>query len=172
MSDTITTDPKVQRYEADLLDGTVFARHAESARSAYGYRPCLDRRAWSHAVTTIGQMAARSDALAQVAAAILPGLTRNTYTTRPEASAAIYEGAAAAIRAGYDDVIGRSGPEAGRHSDHQRPFRIDEVVLIAYYLIEATRYMAESVVGPGWALAAVREQHDVPVPAGIGEAQP
>ena len=100
----------VERYYHDLLDGTVFRRHAISARSRHGYPPPTIRRAWSHVVATIGRMAGESDALAQVAAKILAHAP-NLYGTDADVAAAVYGRAADAIAAGFDDVLARTGPD-------------------------------------------------------------
>jgi hypothetical protein len=152
----------IRGHEADLLSGAVFARHAASDRSVIGYAPPTSRDVWSHAISTVGRMAAESDALAQVAAAIVGRV--NLYQTNHECHAQVWEGAAIAIRKGYDDVIGRSGPEPGRHKDHQRPFNIHEIVQVAYWLNEATARGGSSAPAIGWCLDAIARAHRVRTP--------
>lgn len=155
------------RYAADLESGQAFAMAAISHRSRRGYMPPVGRRTWAHAVATLADMAQRSDALAQVASAIVGSL--NLYGTDADLCAKVYERAAAAIGRGYDDVIGRSGPEAGRRSDHHRPFTIGECALIACYLMLATGPASASVTRLGWALETICEAEHVLVPRGLKE---
>lgn len=143
----------IERVRENLLDGTFFRNAAASGRSALGYRPVLNRADWSHAMTTLGKMAAQSDAMAQIASQIMGKV--NLYGTRPSASAQIYEAAAIALANEYDDIVGRSGPEAGRYSDHHREFSLRERVSLAYWLAEATAPMQDCVPGVGWCVTAI-----------------
>lgn len=155
----------IDRYERDLLDGAVFARGSLSARSAIGYRPPVTARDWSHAVATIARMGARSDSLAQMSAAILSRLP-NLYGTGPEVKARVYEGAAQAVRDGFDDVHRRSGPEPCRHSDAQRRYSLRELLMVEFYIAEACAPAAicASVPGWGWVTAALAEREGVTPP--------
>jgi hypothetical protein len=146
----------ITRVRDDLMSGAYFSRHASSHRSAIGYRPVLNHRDWAHAMKTIAEMAAESDSLAQVAHTIMGRV--NLYGTRPEACAQIFEAAAEALRNGFDDVVGRSGPEAGRYSDHQRTFTLRERVLVAYWLEAATAPMQDCVPGVGWCVDAIKDE--------------
>ena len=157
---TPAQEEQIERFVADLLSGEVFDRHARSDRSRYGYQPPTTRKAWGHAVATLGRMAERGDALAQVAVGILARVP-NLYGTDGELAAGIYERAAEAIRAGYDDVLRRSGPEPCRHKDAQRAYTLGEVVTVAYWLIEATGPASSGVVTAGWVLDAIRRAHRV-----------
>lgn len=163
-STTLTekTAGAVTKMRADLLSGTYFGRGAISARSAYGYRPPLTSREWSHAMKTVAAIANGSDPLAQVATQILGSV--NLYGTRPEAMAQIYEAAAVAIRREYDDVIGRSGPEGGRWSSHHRAFNLRECVLLALWLNEATSKMQDGIPGVGWVMQLIIDEERISVP--------
>lgn len=156
---TTSDDVVLDRMAADLCSGTYFQRHATASRSARGYRPPLTRSAWSHAMTTIARMASQSDAFAQIAAGILGRV--NLYGTRPEAAAQVYEAAAAVLADGFDDVIGRSGPEPGRFSDHQRDFTLAERISLAYWLAEATAPMVDCVPSVGWVVTGLAARHRV-----------
>lgn len=145
----------LRTYHADLVSGAVFARAALSHRSAYGYRPPLGNRAWAHALATIAEMAGKGDNYGMVAAAILRPLASCRYQTGPEMAAHIYEAASAAIAEGYTDVLGATGPEAGRRSSYERPFTAAECAVIAVWLTEAIRLVAESTTSIGWCLAHV-----------------
>lgn len=151
----------IEQTLANLRSGRYFRLHAASGRSAIGCRPPTSRHAWSHCIVTVGRMAAESDALAQVATAILGHV--NLYGTHPEADAQVFEAAAGALDKGFDDVIGRAGPEAGRHRDHHRDFSLAERVLVAYWLATATAGFAECVPGVGWALDAIARAHGIHV---------
>lgn len=143
-------------YSENLLSGKTLLNHAASHRSRRGYKPPMNRRNWSHAMGTIAKMAASSDRLAQVAAAIMGKV--NLYGDDAQACAAMYEGAFHAMNKQYDDVIGRAGPEAGRHSSHQHDWTLYDRVAVHYWLELATRGMTGSAAGVGWCLAAVAKE--------------
>lgn len=152
----------VDAWAAKLLSGQVYDLHAASAASTYGYQPPIGREAWAHAVQTIGAMAAHSQVLSHVAAQLLP---LNLYGTPAQLEAAVYRKAADAVRAGYEDVLGRTGPEAGRPSSYSRPYTLRELVLLTYWLAEATAKVAACVVGVGWCCSDLAEREGVNVPA-------
>lgn len=173
MSDTAVTTRDAEviaKFREDLLSGKTLLNHAMSHRSRYGYMPPLSRDQWAHAMVTVARMAERSDRLAQVAAAIMGRV--NLYGDRAQACAAIYEGAFHAMKGKYDDVIGRAGPEAGRHSSHQHDWTIYDRVAVHYWLELACRGMTGSAPGVGWCLAAIakevnfRPTPDMEVPRG------
>jgi hypothetical protein len=143
----------IEETKASLQSGRSFAMAAASARSVRGYKPPTNREVWGHAVKTIGMMAERSDAFAQVASRIVGKL--NLYQSNSELRAQVYEGAAAAIRDGYTDVIGLAGPEPPRRRHATRPFTLSECVLLDYWLEEATYPQAGKVPGVGWAVEAI-----------------
>lgn len=150
-------------YREKLMSGKTLANHAASHRSRRGYKPPISRRDWAHAMGTLAKMAEQSDRLAQVAAAIIGKV--NLYGDRAQACAAMYEQAGAAMSKRYDDVIGRAGPEAGRHSEHQHEWTLYDRVAVHYWLELATRGMTDSASGVGWALQAVADEvgfHPVP----------
>lgn len=140
----------VDRVERHLLDGTYFALHAESHRTR---RPgCVLRRSsYAQVLRALADLADDSDAMAQVAAAIVPRV--NLYGTDAEESVHIYDAAAKAITAGYDDVVGRSGPDGGRRT--VRPFSLAQCIKVARALSKATASMDTAVPGVGWAVEAV-----------------
>jgi hypothetical protein len=154
---TTTADRRVlEDYEAKLLSGEAFALHAESARSRFGYMPPVRRRDWAHANVVLARMAGQSDALAQIANQVVG--TINLYGDDAQAEARIFEGAASAIKRGFDDVIGRSAPDAGRYSDHQREFLLAECVIAMAYLQVAARPFSTGAPGYGWALEAIADR--------------
>jgi hypothetical protein len=65
------------------------------------------------------------------------------------------------VSAGYDDVIGRAGPDAGRWSDHQHKFTIHQVVMLAYWLAEAGAKVQYSVPGVGWCVDAIARSEGI-----------
>jgi hypothetical protein len=145
-------------YRESLMSGRTLSLHAASHRSRRGYMPPLGRTQWAHAMGTLAKMAAQSDRLAQVAAAIIGRV--NLYGDRAQACASMYAAAAEAMSKPYDDVIGRAGPEAGRHSSHQHEWTLYDRVAVHYWLELATRGMTDSAAGVGWALQAIAEEED------------
>lgn len=148
------------RYREELERGTTFHYAAQSHGSRRGYEPPCTRRGWSHAIVTLGRMAAVSDPLAQLARAAIHGL--NLYGTDSQACSKIYQQAATAVAAGYDDVIRRASPEPGRPSTWVRPYTLRELVIAVHWLEYATRQMnTGSANGVGWAARAVAAELNV-----------
>lgn len=160
----------IERVREDLLSGRSFILVANSARSARGYAPPCTRRAWGHAVRLLGEMAVESDSLAQVATLIVHRLP--LYQTPTEAQAHVYEAATEALAAGFDDVIGRSAPDAGRYSAHQRDFTLRERVLLAVWLVGVCAEFERWSSAPriGWCLAAIARAEGVTTPRRVTEA--
>lgn len=156
MSETSMIDrdaPVIERVNNDLLSGRYFALVAASERSRYGYQPPINRAAYAHCIETLSRMAARSDRLAQIAVACIVRV--NLYGTNGEERAHVYEAAGVALARGFDDVIGRAGPEAGRHSEHQHEFTLADRVALAYWLDEATSKFQSGVPGVGWCVSRI-----------------
>lgn len=145
----------------DLMSGAYFTRHAVGHRSRRLGGPPVAREAWAHATETVARMARTSDALAQVARALLP---LPLYQTGGELAAALYEAARQALWSRYDDVIGRTGPEAGRPSQYVRDWTLQERVLIAAYLAEAAAPVSDSVPTLGWVLQRLIRDEGLYVP--------
>lgn len=146
----------IERVRAELLSGRKFSLVVASERSRYGYQPPLNRSGYAHCIQTLGRMAAVSDKLAQVATRCIKSI--NLYGTDGEERAHVYAAAAEALASGYDDVIGRAGPDAGRYRDHQHEFTLYDRVQISYWLNEATEKWQSGVPGVGWAIAALAEE--------------
>lgn len=148
---------QIRKFEADLLDGTVFARCGASSRSVRGYQPVTNHRLFAHLVTTIGKLAGEGDQCAQVAADVIHAAP--LYQGRHEMYAKAWEVAAATIREGYDDVVLRSGPEPGRPSTWHKPFALGAVFCVYVHLTEATAKESGSVPGLGWCASAIARAH-------------
>jgi len=149
----------IEQYRENLENGQAFVLVARSYRSTIGYYPPITKRQWGHVVSTLGRMASTSDALAQIASAIVR--TLNLYGTAPEEAAKVYEAAHDALSNGYNDVILRSGPEAPRHSDCQRAYTTNERIRLALWLAAATAPLQNGVPGPGWCLTALAREHGI-----------
>jgi len=157
------TDPgrvaALDRFRDDLASGRAFALAEQSHRSRR-LGCVLQRRSWAHVHATLARMAAGSDVLAQVAAAIAPRV--NLYGTDGEECAHIYSAVLVALGRGYDDVIGRSGPEGGIY--RTRDYTLAERALILGWCHVMVAPMESSVPGHGWALVAVAEECGVRLP--------
>lgn len=158
--------PTLLQFQRDLLDGTVFRRHAASAASVRGYQPPASARDYGHVIETLGRMAREGDLHAQVAQGIIAaGLP--LYQTPFELAAKVWDHAWSIVSSGtWDDVHARSGPEPCRHSDAQRPFTIHQVLSILVWVTEATAPISGSVPGLGWVASALIRLHRANVPQG------
>jgi hypothetical protein len=151
----------LDEYEADLMSGAVFARHAFSARSHLGYEPPMTSRDWAHVIVTLGQMAGSGDALARLTRSILANGTPNLYGTRSQAMARVKSAAAAALREGFDDVIGRTGPEPKRYSEAQSDYSLRTRLELLCWLTVACAPLGYSVPGIGWCAQLLCEREGV-----------
>lgn len=147
--------------EENLLSGRYFHLCSESARSRYGYQPPVNHRDYGHVIETLGKMAGRGDQFAQMAAAIV-GAGLNLYGTDAQIIAKVYEAAARTLSNPYDDVLSRSGPEATRFKDAQRPWSLGFRVELEYWLTACfpTRMMG-SLQGVGWPIAELAKRENV-----------
>lgn len=139
----------VERVREGMMVGGGYG-YGRTQSSHIGYRPPLNRADWAHCMKTLGEMAAVSDPLAQIAAGIVGKV--NLYTTRPEAAAQVFAAANAVIADGYTDVIRLASPEPGRYKDAQRPYSLAERILVDMWLQLVTAKFSESVPGIGWCL--------------------
>jgi len=157
----------VDRYRNDLLSGRTLVLAAQSHRSRYGYMPPVGHRQWAHTIQVLGQMARESDALAQIASHIVGRL--NLYGDEAQLCASVYSAAYEAVHKGYTDVVGRSGPEAGRWSQYERAYRLSELAQLACWLTLACKGATSSVDGIGWCLAIVLDTIHTRVPRTVEE---
>ena len=146
---------QVDKYRDDLRSGRTLALAANGHRSRYGYKPPVGHRQWAHTIETLGRMARESDALAQIATHIVGRI--NLYGDEAQLCASVYSAAFEAVHKGYTDVVGRSGPGAGRWSQYERAYTLSETVQLAYWLILACKGATASVDRPGWCLSVVAE---------------
>lgn len=147
----------VAEYKEKLLSGQTLLNHATSHRSRYGYEPPIGRRDVAHALNTLAEMMASSARLAPIASAIAGKL--NLYGTPSQLCAAVYSTAWEYMaNHKYVDVIGRSGPEAGRYSDYESDWTLHDRVAVHYWLELACRPCAATTPGVGWVLQLVAQE--------------
>lgn len=151
----------IDEAEADYLSGATFARASYS--TSLSYEPPIRSDQYGKVIETLGRLAAEGDAAASIASRLVHSV--NLYGTPSQVAAGLYRAAFEAISGGYDDVIGRTGPEAGRYSDHQHDYSIRTILLVACYIAEAVAPFAYHVTGygpGGWVLKALCERHRLP----------
>lgn len=154
MSTTATTardQAIVDQWVADLHSGAVFARAAMGHRSRFGYQPPATATRYSAILAGLARLAAQGDQAASVAAALIPRV--NLYGTDAQQAAALFDGLVAVTAQPWEDVIGASGPEAGRPSSHQHAWSTR--MLVNLYGIVCG--IAEPGRGAGWVEALVRQ---------------
>ena len=151
----------LQQVKDGLLSGRYFVNHANSAASRGGYHPCIRRDMWARYIKTLGRMAELSDPLAQIAATVVTRL--NLYGTAAQLQEAAPRAIAEAIAKGWDDVIGRTGPSAGRPSSYQRPYTLAEIVIVAHWLAACeTAEITGALPGVGWAVLEITKELGIP----------
>ena len=146
----------ITRYRDDLLAGRVYTRHATSANSVMGYRPPATRGEFGRVVEALGIYASESDRRAATAYAILPRLP--LYGDSGQLTAAFWTAIGKVAEQGYEDVIGRTGPNAGRPSSYHHA--TDERAAISLALLGAELDSAQKNLERadiGWCLAALAE---------------
>jgi hypothetical protein len=156
----------IDRFKAELLDGTVFTRHAHAAnanRWTRNYRPMLSRRAWAHYVQTLGRMADRSEWAAALAREIV-GVV-NLYGTNDDALHQVHAAVAKVMAEPWVDVLAMSGPEAGRRSSHVHEYTLGQRIIVCAWIAEATAQFECSVPGIGWCLDAIARAEHVSITA-------
>ena len=152
----------IDETEALYADGGYFLRC--SASQALGYEPPITYSEYAHVVETLARLAGEGDAGAAIASRLVASV--NLYGSPSQVRRSLYTTAYEFVRDGYDDVLGRTGPEAGRPSDHRHAVSLRFVLLISNYLGEATLPIsggAPFTKGPGgWIAKALCERHGVP----------
>lgn len=155
---TATREELVNDYAARVDSTAVFATAAAGHGSRFGYQPVLNSRKYAEMIGKIARMAAQGDEMAFLASQILPRI--NLYGTEAQAHAAVFAALGEALRGEYVDVVGLSGPEAGRRSSHTHTFSL-------YTKIAAFAW-AQVIVGElhyGWALTDLAKREGVLLPA-------
>lgn len=144
------------RYREDLESGRTFALHYQSHRSRR--TGCvLNRTAWAQLVEHMAQMARLGDAYAQIASAVVGKAP--LYGDRRDLCANAYDAVCIAWRRGYDDVVGRSGPEGGRYGVKLFGSRV--AVVVSVWLEFALAGSTDSTTGIGWAAREVMDELNI-----------
>lgn len=166
MTDTLTAQRavKVEEYAADLVSGKVFTRIETSQRSRgsyYGAGP-LGHRPYAETLAALGRFASQSDWHAYVAHRLVQGLP--LYNTEAEFLAKLAGNFVAVVVNGYDDVVGRSGPNPGRLSSYQRETTLRDALNLHLLWCEiAIKVDTSTISGPGWCAQALIERENVTV---------
>lgn len=155
----------LDRLRTGLLSGAAFSWAASSNRSVIGYQPPITSRDYGHVLQVAGEMAKAGDLFAAVAREIVHRV--NLYGTRSQVLAAANEAVAQFVRHGYDDVIGRTGPEAGRPSSHHHAVTLGQAIALRYYLAEIEAPMGSSIPGVGWGVETLAKEAGVRRPFGL-----
>lgn len=150
----------IERVERELITGRSLSLAAQGHKSR-PYGSVLHRQNWCELVDAMATMASKSDALAQLAVAVIG--KANLYEDRRGLCANAYDAALSAWGRGYDDVVGRSGPEGSRYD--VKPYGIGDALILAHWLAWGTRSSQDSVPGVGWCVAALVERHNIPASA-------
>ena len=164
---TITRSEKdlaiIERHAEALASGQRFDWYANSHASAdrMSYRAPMTARMYGRTLEVLGRFAEQGDWHASIAQRVVHRLP--LYGTPPQMYAQIGRALAEAVRDGFDDVIGRTGPEAGRPSDHQHATRLDQAILLDLLLVEiaATAGGSDGVTCVGWCTKALVQRERI-----------
>lgn len=154
---TTDTAALVNDYAVKIDSLAVFATAAAGHNSRFGYQPVLNSRKYAEMIGKIARMAAQGDRMAFLASQILPRI--NLYGTEAQAHAAVFTALGEALRGEFVDVVGLSGPEAGRRSDHTDGFTLYTKILAFAW--------GQVIIGElhyGWALADLAKREGVLLP--------
>jgi hypothetical protein len=143
-------------YAAKVESTAVFATAAAGHNSRFGYQPVLNSREYAAMIQNIGRMASYGDRMAFLASQILPRI--NLYGTQAQAHAAVFTALGEALRGEYVDVVGLSGPEAGRRSDRTHGWTLaDKIVAFAWAKIITNDTL-------GWAISDLAKREGILLP--------
>jgi hypothetical protein len=152
MNDTALDD-----YAAKIESLAVFATAAAGHNSRFGYQPVMNSREYAGMIQNVGRMAERGDRMAFLASQVVRSI--NLYGTQAQAHAAVFTALGEALRGEYRDIVGASGPEAGRPSDHRFDWTLaDKIIAFAW---------AKIIVGDlsyGWALTDLAKRESILLP--------
>jgi hypothetical protein len=132
--DTEARAARVEDYAKDLTSGRVFILAANGHGSRYGYQPPIRHDSWARIIETIANYAKMGDQAAATARAIVGKV--NLYGTEAQAMQSIANALYDVAKGGYFDVIGATGPEAGRRSAYQKEHTLREGIMMYLLLIE------------------------------------
>jgi hypothetical protein len=164
---TTTREEVAERYRNGLISGQRFLWAYESHASADRMSPRgpIGSRTYSQIVTTVGRFAMNGPRAAATAHRILAALP--LYGTPGQTMAAVARALSEVVQDGYYDVIGATGPEAGRPSDHKHATTIYDAIILDLLWTEIGMTVGASVTGSvtgiGWCLDALIREHNVPV---------
>lgn len=153
-----TDEEIVAEFAEELVDGRVFRRAAFAGQvnsTMHTYRPPLQTRKYVHFIQTIGKFAGVGQVFAHFVSEL--GLPVNLYGDEMQMEASVWSKVAEAFERGYEDVIGRTGPEAGRSKDYKRRYTVREALVIMEWIGEAL-----GSTGTGWCVAALLEMEEIP----------
>lgn len=157
---------RVDEYAADLVSGRAFAvtanAHAANRFTGGHYRGPIAAREYGEVLETLGRFGRQSDRYAQAAHLIAHSLP--LYGTAEDALNKVYDALFRIAKDGYDDVIGRSGPEAGRPSDHKHATTLRWALILHLLGKEISTIIDHSTApGVGWVAQALMEREGLRV---------
>jgi len=155
----------IERVERELVTGESF-RLIE--RSEYSRFTCGDRiparsQDWARLIGALAKYAEQGDRAAQAVATVLGGGI-NPYLTNGEILAKVAAGFAKVVQNGWDDVIGRTGPEPGRPSAYQHDTTLVDAIHLRLAFEEArAAFEGSEKAGVGWVLEHLIERENITV---------
>lgn len=147
----------IDKVRDDLVTGRLFADLAREYRAEgqARQREPVDFAVWGHVATTLARMVNRSPALAQFALDLFAAF--DFYGSPADLAATIYDRAAEKVAVGFDPAIG-----SVKRTGCWRPYRIDELAEVTFWLAEATAttgtFPAPAI---SWTTIAVARAHGI-----------
>ena len=158
-----------ERFKAEYVSGAYFARRSFPDPIARYHGGPLHPRQYGGMMEAVARFASQGDWHAAVARHIFGKV--NLYSTPTEAVAQVAGGISEFARKGYTDVVGMTGPEAGRPSQYtDKPVTERQSLLLVLLLAEVEMAASKAgvglghVPGLGWVVSRWMEEQDMSLP--------
>lgn len=154
----------VERVERKLVSGDYFTLIVNSNRSGRLGRGPIASRDWARIMQVVATYASTGDRAAATAFRIFGRI--NLYLTPNEVVAQVAEALAEVARDGWHDVVGATGPGAGRPSQYDHPTDLRAAIMLALLMCEVQMNAGYTGRAPGigWVLRHLIERENITVP--------
>lgn len=150
----------IEKFETEMMDGTVFRNHERSAASIIGYQPPARSDSYPRALAVLAKGAKLSDRQAELVGAAVHALSP-FGPTAGEAVERMFRAVARRLADPYVDVIRKASPEPGRPSNYTHEWTLaDRLTILVTLRFAADCYIPGSG-GVGWCAADLLARENV-----------